>query len=417
MTIYICCAAILLCLCGSAFFSASEMAYSSANRLRLENSAEAGSRSAKRALYICDKYDDALSAILIGNNLVNIASSSLASVIAILVAGEGYTAVATIIITVLVIIFGETMPKIVAKKNANRVAMLFSGVIRFLMLILTPVIFIVVLTVRFVTMFMKGEEEDSAADELVSIIETVENEGVIDKEQSELLQNAVEFPEISASEVMTTRVDMAAIDIEDDWDDIVALISECEFSRIPVYEGSVDNIIGILHVNRFYKALVDSDRVDIRSMLLPPCFVYKAMKLPAVLAVLRKSKVHLAIVTDEYGGSMGCVTIEDVLEQIVGEIWDESDEIENEIVQLSDNEYELDGDLSINEFLELVGKDEDDVEIESSTVGGWATEALGHYPAEGESLDYDNISLTVTRVDGLRVERVIVRVTPEARDE
>ncbi|MBQ3403911.1 MAG: HlyC/CorC family transporter [Oscillospiraceae bacterium] len=417
MTIYICCAAIVLCLCGSAFFSASEMAYSSANRLRLENSAESGSKAAKRALYICDKYDDALSAILIGNNLVNIASSSLASVVAILLAGEGYAALATVLITVLVIIFGETMPKIVAKKNANRVAMMFSGVIRFLMIILTPVIFIVVLIVRFATMFMKGEEEDSAADELVSIIETVENEGVIDKEQSELLQNAVEFPEISASEVMTTRVDMAAIDIDDDWDDIVALISECEYSRIPVYEDSVDNVIGILHVNRFYKALVDNDRVDIRSMLLPPCFVYKAMKLPSVLSVLRKSKVHLAIVTDEYGGCMGCITIEDVLEQIVGEIWDESDEIENEIVQLSENEYELDGDLSINDFLDLVGRDEDDMEIESATVGGWATEALGHYPSEGEQFRSDNLTLTVTEVDGLRVEKVIVHVAPEEPEQ
>lgn len=413
-----CFVGIAACLLLSGFFSASEMTFSSANRMRLESAAENGSRGARLGCKIIDSYDSALGAILIGNNLVNIASSSLASVIMVLLSIEQYNAAATTAMTILVIIFGETAPKIIAKKNANRFAGVLSYPIRLLMLVLYPVVWLVVGLAHLITKPMKGEsqqnDEESAVEELQSIIETVEDEGIIDEERSDLLQAALDFSEISASEVMTARVDMEAIDIEDDWDDIAAALESTSFSRIPVYEDSVDNVIGVLYLNHYFKALLDTPRPELRSLLIEPCYVYRAMKLPAVLTELRRAKTHLAIVTDEYGGSMGVITMEDVMEQIVGDIWDESDEIENEVVERSEGKYELDGDMSISDFLELI---EDELqgelpESESATVGGWTIESFGAFPRVGDSFEVLNLRITVLEMDedGLRVEKVLVEV-------
>ena len=318
-------AGIFLCLCLSNFCSASEMAFSSCNVMRLENARDDGSKRAKIAVYITEHFDDALSAILIGNNLANIGASSLASVAVILVTGgDEYAWLATIILTVLVIIFGETMPKISAKKNANRTSLKNAYVVRAMMIIFYPLVWLVVSLIKLLTMGMKPEaadaDSDEAVEELQSIIETAEDEDVLDEDQSELVQAAIDFSETSAFEVMTARVDVQAIDIEDDWDDILAIIEDAPFTRLPVYEGSIDNVIGILYLNHFLKAMADDGRVDIRKLLMPPCYVYKTMKLPAVLNTLRKAKQHLAIVSDEYGGTLGVVSMEDVLEQIVGDI-------------------------------------------------------------------------------------------------
>ncbi len=413
MTFYI--VASVVCIVLSAFFSASEMSLSSANRMRLENLAEDGKRSAALAVKIIDRYDDTLSAILIGNNFVNIALSSISSLIAIMVfKAEELTWVATVICTVVVIIFGETMPKIVAKKNANRLSTVVAGPIRFLSIILTPLIFIVVGIIRLITLPFKGEEEeddaDAAVEELQSMIETAEEEAVLDEDQSELVQAALDFNDISVSEVMTARVDMEAIDIEDDPDEIYAYLSQTDYSRIPVYEGSVDNIIGVLRLNRYLKALLDEPRPDIRKLLIKPCYIYKTTKLPNVLEQLKKAKLHLAVVTDEYGGCTGIVTMEDVLECIVGDIWDDTDEIEaEEVIELPDGIYELDGDMAIGDFIELMDYSEESFETESSTVGGWTLEMFGAFPNEGDSFEYENLTVTVLRMDGFRVERVRIK--------
>jgi CBS domain containing-hemolysin-like protein len=322
---------------------------------------------------------------------------------------------------VLIIIFGESVPKILAKRNANKLALRFAYFIRFLMLVLKPVVAAVVWLVGIITAPMKGDEiedeEDVAVEELQSIIETVEDEGVIDEERSELLQAALDFSNISASEVMTARVDMEALDIEDDWEDILEAINNSHYSRLPVYEGSIDNIIGILYLNHFFKALLDNEVVDIRSLLMEPCYVYKTMKLPGVLNELRKCKMHLAIVTDEYGGSMGLITMEDVMEQIVGEIWDESDEIFSDVIEREEGLYEIDGDMSISDFLELLDWDEDSFDSESSTVGGWTIEMFGAFPEPGQSFTYENITVTVLSMDNLRVEKVLVEVHPTEDEE
>lgn len=418
MTIFLVAAGIVLCLIGSAFFSASEMAYSSCSALRLENLEEEGSRPAKTARYILDHFDDTLSTILIGNNLVNIASSSLASVLLMLLlgtkAGEQYAWASTAVMTVFVIICGETIPKITAKKNANRFALSFAYPVRVLMILLAPVVWIVVKLIHLLTLPFKGTEEEedpeAAVEELQNIIETAEDEEVLDEERSELVRSAIDFSDIMASEVMTARVDVYAIDIEDDWEKIFAQVDESPYSRLPVYQESIDNIIGVLYLNHFLKALTETDHTDIRSLLMPPVYIYKTMKLPDVLNRLRKAKQHLAIVSDEYGGTLGVVSMEDVMEQIVGEIWDETDTVEQEVIRRAENEFELDGDMVIADFLELVGIREEDFEAESETVGGWTVEMFGEFPKVGDSFSYQNFDLSVLSMDGRRVEKVLVKL-------
>ena len=413
---------ILACLCLSAFCSSAEMSYSSCNTVRLENLRDDGSKRAGVAVKITEKFDDALSAILIGNNLANIAASSLASVLVILLLGsDRYAWAATAILTLLVIIFGETIPKITAKKAANTLSLRYAYAVRGMTVLLKPLVWLVVGLTHLLTGGGAAEEEpdgEEAVEELQSIIETAEDEEVLDEDQSELVQAAIDFSEISAMEVMTARVDVCAIDIEDDWDEIVTAVESSPFSRLPVYEGSVDNIIGVLYLNHFLKALTEEgERTEIRKLLMQPCYVYKTMKLPAVLNLLRKAKQHLAIVTDEYGGTLGVVSMEDVLEQIVGDIWDDTDVIEQEVVERAEGEYELDGDMNIYDFLELVGIPEENFEAESATLGGWTVEQFGGFPKAGDSFRYENFTVTVLAMDARRVEKLLVKLDPPAEEE
>ena len=416
MTVLLLCGGLLICIVLSAFFSASEMAYSSCNELRLENAAEDGSGRAKTALRIAHSFEDALSAILIGNNLVNIACSSIGSVLVIVMTGnDRKTWIATLIMTLLIIVFGETIPKITAKKNANRISLRNAYVIRLLMILLKPLILLVVGLVHVFTFWMKADEatEDEAVEELQSLIETAEDEDVLDEDRSELVQAAIDFSEISAFEVMTARVDVEAIDIEDDWDEIIEQVERSAYSRIPVYEDSIDHIIGVLYLNHFLKAVADGER-EIRPLLMEPCYVYKTMKLPDVMSQLRRAKQHLAIVCDEYGGTLGVLSMEDVIEQIVGDIWDETDPVENEIVRRSDDEMELDGDISLYPYvwptLQLLELPEEVFRADSDTLGGWTIESFGgRFPEEGESFRYEDLTITVLSMDGRRVDRLLVK--------
>ena len=414
-------AAILVCVFFSNFFSSSEMAYSACNRVRLENASDDGSKRAAAAVKIVERFDDTLSTILIGNNLVNIAASSLGSLAVMELLGDGYAWVSTVVITTLVIIFGETMPKIVAKNGANRIALRHAYFIRILSVLFKPLIMLVVGLIRLICLPLKGERtdasDDDAVEELTSIIETAEDESVLDEDRSELVQAAIDFSDVMASEVMTARVDMLALDIEDDWDELLKTIDESPYSRLPVYEDGVDNIIGVLYLNHFLKALAGDEKPDIRSLLMPVCYVYKTMKLPAVLSELRRAKQHLAVVVDEYGGTLGVLSMEDVLEQLVGEIWDETDEVEEEIVERPDGRFELDGDMVISDFIELMELNEEDFDFESDTVGGWTIEMFGSFPKVGDSFEYENFTVTVLQMDGLRVEKILVQVHPKPEAE
>ena len=440
IALYLVIAGIIVCLCLSAFFSASEMAYSSCNSMRLESIKDdkgKGCKKAATAMKIVENFDQALSAILIGNNLVNIAASSMSSVLVIIVmtaAGlnpDNYGWLSTLVITILVIIFGETMPKISAKRNATKIAMRNAPFVNFLMIVFKPIIWIVVKTIALITKPLKGEEDanqEESVEELQSIIETAEDEGIIDEDDSNLMQAAIDFADKSAMDVMTARVDVCAIDIEDSWKDIKATIDSSIYSRLPVYEGTIDNVIGILHLNKLFKTLANIEEqgkaideeeapIDIRTLLMPPCYVYKTMKLPKVLNQLKGAKQHLAIVTDEYSGTLGVVSMEDVLEQIVGEIYDETDVVEPELVKHNDTEFEVDGGMPVADLLELAGINEDDFDADSNTVGGWTIESIGSFPNEGDSFTYRNMTIKVLKMDGMRVEKVMVKIDPKAEEE
>lgn len=440
IALYLVIAGIIVCLCLSAFFSASEMAYSSCNSMRLESIKDdkgKGWKKAATAMKIVENFDQALSAILIGNNLVNIAASSMSSVLVIIVmtaAGlnpDNYGWLSTLVITILVIIFGETMPKISAKRNATKIAMRNAPFVNFLMIVFKPIIWIVVKTIALITKPLKGEQDanqEESVEELQSIIETAEDEGIIDEDDSNLMQAAIDFADKSAMDVMTARVDVCAIDIEDSWKDIKATIDSSIYSRIPVYEGTIDNVIGILHLNKLFKTLANIEEqgkaideeeapIDIRTLLMPPCYVYKTMKLPKVLNQLKGAKQHLAIVTDEYSGTLGVVSMEDVLEQIVGEIYDETDVVEPELVKHNDTEFEVDGGMPVADLLELAGINEDDFDADSNTVGGWTIESIGSFPNEGDSFTYRNMTIKVLKMDGMRVEKIMVKIDPKAEEE
>ena len=403
---------IILCIVLSGVFSASEMAISSCNRVRMENEAEDGNKAAARVVRLNSDYDNTLSTILLSNNLVNIAASSLSTVYIILLTGsDDLNWLITAIVTILVIIFGETIPKIISKKHANSLSKGISGFISALFYILWLVNFIVVKITNLLTRGLgrnADDDEPEKTEELQAIIETAEDEGVIDAERSEIVAAAIDFSDVSASDVMTARVDIEAIDIDDDLSEITRQVSKSTKSRLPVYRGSIDNIIGVMHLNPFLKAMAAGESPNIEEIMNEPCFVYKTAKLPHVLDVLKDARQHLAIVTDEYSGTLGIVTMEDVLEEIVGDIWDDNDEIEEEVVESDKGELIIDGDMPIGDFLERLGIDEGGWVYESATAGGWAIEYMGDFPKTGDAFDYENFHIEVTEAGERRVERLTV---------
>ena len=318
---------IILMVLFSAYFSASEISFNASNKLRLKKAAEeGGSRSAALAYKISEDFTTALSAILIGNNLANIAASTAATVIAMnlllslkTMNSDGMASlVSTVVMTLIILIFGEIVPKIIARNNADAAVRLFAWPTRILTWILYPLVWLVMRLIHLLSGLWGKDDEDAPTvteEELSSIIETVEEEGVIDEEKSELLQSAIDFRDTTVEEIMTPRIDMLAFDIADSPEEIETLVDESRYSRLPVYEDSIDNIIGILYLNHYYKKVTDGgEPFDLRSILMKPSFIHKTMKLPAALSLLRERKTHLAIVVDEFGGTLGLVTMEDILE-------------------------------------------------------------------------------------------------------
>ena len=404
----------------SAFFSGSEIAYSSVNPWRLKCASEQKKRFAGTAYAIFQNYDRALIAILIGNNLVNIAASSIATVIAIGLLGDGGVGIATVIMTILIITFGEILPKIIGASQPELTTRAVAAPLRAFMTLLTPLIWLVDRLLHGVDRLWKNrlpEGPSVTEDDLETILDTVEDEGVIDEDRADLLQSALDFDEVLAYEVITPRVDMVAIDIDDPSEESMETILESPYSRIPVYRDTVDNIIGILHLNHVFKEMVDQAEPDIEELMLPPVFVHKTMALPDVLKIMRRKKSHLVIVTDEYGGTMGVLTMEDVLEQLVGDIWDESDVVEDEFVDLGGGRYDVDADMRIEDFFEELDLDDRDFDDDNTTVGGWAIEQLGRYPRVGDRFNYHNLTVTVKVKRKLRVIRLLVWVHPLPADD
>ncbi len=402
----------------SAFFSSTEIAFASASKTRLKQRAENGSLREKWALEISDHYDKALCAILIGNNLVNIASSSVATVIAMSLVGDAGVAVATGIMTVLLLIFGEIMPKQLAKQFCDAYAIAAAPLLHMFMIITRPVVYLFMQMIAVLSRLWGGGQNDDAItiEDIASIIETVEEEGVIDEDRSELLQSAIEFDETEAREIITHRMDMLALDINDDPDDIIAAALESRYSRIPIYDGRIDNIIGILQVNHLLRELMDGNKPSISSLITEAEFVPQTKKLPAVLEQLRQHKNHIAVVTDEYGGTFGIITMEDILEELVGDIWDETDEIDPDITDETENGFTMDGSMMLSDFLAHIEAEDEDLEDYIITVGGWATEVLGDYPDEGQSFRYQDYVITIEEIDEFRVTKLRVQHEPQEED-
>ena len=331
--------------------------------------------------------------------------------------------IATLLVTLIILIFGEIMPKILAKQNADTVACFVAIPIRVLTIVLSPFV-LIVMGLLFVLRKIWGsdhKEDDPTVteEELETIIDTIEEEGVINEEPGELLQSTLDFGDVTIEKIMTPRIDMTAIDIDDDKQDIVEFLSDdAQFSRIPVYEDSIDNIIGILSLTRFHKASLEDENVDIRSLLLKPCRLHKTMRLPSALAKLREAKMHLAIVIDEFGGTLGIVTMEDILEELVGDIWDDTDVIVTECRKTNKNTYEVVSDMNIDDFFEEVDfVKPDDFSCEYSTMGGWATQMLEADPHIGDSFKYENIFVIVAQMDEERVTKLTVLVEPREEDD
>lgn len=403
----------------SAFFSGSEIGYASVNELRLKHAAEEGKDFLSRLAWtIYEKYGDALITILIGNNLVNIAASSVATVIAISLIGDEGAWAATGVMTVLIITFGEIIPKIIAVQTSFGFARIAAVPLKVFMIVTFPIVWLIQKLLTSVDK-LYGAHSDAAVPaitegDLETIIDTVEDEGVIDEDRAELLQSALDFDDVLAYEIITPRVDMLAVDVEDSFDEVLETANGSIYSRIPVYEDTIDNIIGILHLNHFYKELSTGRKnFDIREILMPVNFVHKTMPLDDVLREMKKRKCHMVIVTDEYGGTMGCLTMEDVLEQLVGDIWDETDEVVEEFVQTGDDTYEADGDMRIEDFFYNLDIDDRDFDDDNITLGGWAIEMLGDYPKVGDSFEYRNLTVTVKKLQNRRVVRLSVKVWPE----
>lgn len=411
---------LLLLLIFSAFFSASETAYSSLNKIRMKNYAEEGNKKARRALRVADRFDELLSTILVGNNVVNMASASIATVLfTSLIGPNAGPAVATIVMTVLVLIFGEILPKTIAKESSENIAMKTGGTLSFLMKLLKPIVWIFI-QIKNVCMRMiigPSSQPSVTEEELKYIVESIEQEGVLEEQESELVQSALEFDEITVQEILTPRVDLVSLNIESTMEEALDVVMQAHFSRIPVYKGTIDSIVGVLQARDLLKAVVQDKHTDIPSLLTDCVYVHKTMRISALLSELKAKKLHLAVVNDDYGGTMGIVTMEDVLEQLVGDIWDESDEVVHDLVMQEENIFEVSGDMNVLSMLEELDVDARDFDSDYNTVGGWAMEMLGHIPQSGEEYTYKNLTITVLQVEEKRILTLRVLRAPVEKDE
>lgn len=407
--------AILLCIIISAFFSATETAFSTVNTIRLKYKADKGNKKAKKALYITDNYDKAITTILIGNNIANIACSSIATVVCINLFGNYGAAISTGVVTLLILTFGEITPKCVARENAEPITLHTASILKALIIVFSPLVF---LFIQIKTIAIKMVKKDSFSPsvtegELKVIIENSQVEGVLEQQERELVQSALDFDETTVQEILTPRVDVTAIDIDDSNEVNTALILKERYSRIPVYKDSIDNIVGILHARDYLEELLKGKTPNISKLMQPPYFVYKTKKLSTVLSDFKHKKFHIAIVADDYGGTLGIVTMEDLLEEIVGDIWDE-DEIENpDYREIDPATYIVNGDMTITDLLELLGLREDFITTDSVSVGGWVMENLGDIPHKEDGFLYKNtLSITVVESMEQRITKVKVVMLP-----
>ena len=399
---------ILVILVGlSAWCSSTETAYSSVNKVRLKNKAEDGNPRAQNALDLLEKYDKVLSCILIGNNIVNLTAATFGTVLFTKLLGPVYgPAASTVVLTIIVLIFGEITPKSIAKDAPERFALFSAPFIRLWIWVLTPLNFLFSQWKKLVSRFFKTDDDAKMShEELLLFMEDVEQDGGIDENEGELLRNALEFRDLTAAEILTHRIDLEAVDIGESHEEIARAFTQSRFSRLLVYRDTIDQIVGVLHQKDFYINGKMTDQT-IAEIMTEPLFVYQHTKIRDILKMLQHQKSHVAVVVDDFGGTLGIVTMEDILEELVGEIWDEHDEVEEDFEKLDENTYRVDCSVSLEDFMEFFGVK---LESDSVSVGGWVMEQLNRVPSKGDSFTAQNLEITVSDLSAYRVSFITVR--------
>ena len=401
---------IFLLLFFSAFFSATETAFSSLNRTRLHSLAENGMRRAEKTLVLCEKYDRLLTTILIGNNIVNIAMSSIGTLMFVGLLGSSGATVSTIALTLLVLVFGEITPKCIAKRFPEKFAIAVTPAVSAFVFVLRPVSAVFSGIAALITRMVRGGDSERrlSQEELLLLVEEVESEGTLDTQESQLVRNAIEFSDVRAVDVLTHRTNVTGVDVNSGRDEVKEVFEKSRFSRLPVYEDSIDNITGILNLRQFFV----NPEAEIKDIMEKPLFVLGTEKIDNILHTLQKEKAGMAVVLDEYGGTLGILTVEDIVEKLVGQIWDEHEEISTEIKKNPDGTYTVDGSAPLDSLSEVL---DIDFESESVTVGGFVTEKFGRIPEPGNVIEYENLAFLVTEADEKKIETVNITLKEDSK--
>lgn len=407
-------AVMLLCIIMSGYFSATETAFSTFNRAKVKTLAERGNKKASKVLKIAENYDKLISTVLIGNNIVNITLASLGTVVFVTLIGDAGATVSTAVITVLVLIFGEISPKSIAKDCPEKFAMFAAPLISVLMKIFTPLNFIFSQWKKLLAkMFKIQSDSKMSQEELLTLVEEVSQDGGIDSGEGDLLRNAIEFTELRAEDILTHRVDLAGVSVEATKEEIAAAFTETKYSRLLVYKENMDSIVGVIHQKDLYSG-TGLTKKPLKDIITPAIYIHQFEKISDILKTLQKEKSHVAVVVDEYGGTLGIVTMEDILEELVGDIWDEHDEVEEEFRQLSENTYRVDCDVTMDDFCAFF---DIRAEYESVSLSGWIMEQLERVPEKGDKLTIENLDITVSEIGSHRAEYVLVKVNEKKTED
>lgn len=411
---------ILLCVVGSAFFSATETAFITFNKIRMKNLAEKDNKRAKQVLRLSENYDKLISTILVGNNIVNILCSSLSTLLFIDLLSDSLSdgvasTISTVVVTIVVLTFGEITPKTIAKKSPEKFVMLAAPLVSLLVKIFTPVTLVFKGLQNFVSKIGgNGDDKGMTEEELISIIEEAEEEGGIDESESTLIKSAIEFNDLEVGDIFTPRIDITAVSKDSSKEEIEKTFSESGYSRVPVFEGNIDNVIGLLYYKDFF-SWDYTDESDIEEIIKPVIYVAKSQKISDLMKELQEKQLHMAIVMDEYGSTAGLVTLEDILEEIVGDIWDEHDERVEEIKENEDGSLTVSGKANVSKLFDMF---EIDAEVEATTVNGWATDVLGKIPEENDTFEDNGFSCVVAQMNGRIVENLVVtHINAETNEE
>ena len=399
----------------SAYFSATETAFSSLNKTRLKVLAEKGDKKAQMAFDLSEQYDRMITSILIGNNIVNIAMTSICTVLFIHLMGDAGASMSTLVSTVVVLIFGEVTPKSLAKEMPEKFAMFSAPFLKVLMWVLTPIAVVFTKLKNLMNAVIKVKDDRKMTqEELLMLVDEVQQEGGLDEDEHELLRSAIEFTDRDAEDILTHRVDLEAVCVRDNAREISKVFDESRFSRLLVYDEDIDDIVGVIHQSDFYNDCVLRGK-DLTEIMSAPVFVPKSLKISDLMKLLQKKKSHIAVVNDGYGGTLGIVTMEDILEELVGEIWDEHDEVVEDIRSEDDNTWTVSGAADLYRLLDKMDIDED--EVESASITGWVMEQLGKVPEVGDTFVMENWQVTVTATDERRVSEIRVHKTETEEDD